>query len=437
MSAGGISYSGITNYGKVSLPSVDTWGTNMNILKDPPKSITTRRIDKVGQTSSLTEMIDDSGDRVCEAISLYARGINPSVGVSYNNHGNNGGQRTGGLNYSTNNSSSGGVIGGGIGGGSAFLPYRVMRDGAFRPDVQKPIDLLPYSRMSRVNTSAFTKKGFVDFTKKLIQPDAPCKAILDKTLRTCARPTATYRLGAPVVEAFDVKYVIKNPTKFDKRAGETGHKTQDLTSQVVYTPTKEINENPLNVHNIMAKQGSVRYVDNSHIDTDRYLQDTLHSAVQSKRSQSIQVTPIEDIMDIDIHLKDSMNISHNPNTSGYTKEESMHEDFELDRRVLSTSAIANKHKNIHKRTEIEHQAELKQNRPSVYASTNKGTSEKQITKDFNNRSYTLKPTINAGGMTGRGMKPSQNTGHEVVLRESNQTTMNRRVADLNAGRYGI
>ena len=59
-----ISYSAITNHGKVTLPSVETWGTNMNILRDPPKSIHTRRIDKVGQTSNITAMIDDSGNRV-------------------------------------------------------------------------------------------------------------------------------------------------------------------------------------------------------------------------------------------------------------------------------------------------------------------------------------------------------------------------------------
>ena len=53
MSAGGISYSGITNYGKCTLPSVESWNTNMNILRDPPKSVTTRRIDKVGETNSL------------------------------------------------------------------------------------------------------------------------------------------------------------------------------------------------------------------------------------------------------------------------------------------------------------------------------------------------------------------------------------------------
>ena len=42
MSAGGLSYSALINNGKITLPSVTTWGTNMNILRDPPKSITTR-----------------------------------------------------------------------------------------------------------------------------------------------------------------------------------------------------------------------------------------------------------------------------------------------------------------------------------------------------------------------------------------------------------
>ena len=89
------SYSGLTNYGKASLPSAEGWGSNMNILRDPPKSIHTRRLDKVGQTSDITAMIDDSGNRVCEGINVFARGVNPMVSVSYNNVGNNGGQGSG------------------------------------------------------------------------------------------------------------------------------------------------------------------------------------------------------------------------------------------------------------------------------------------------------------------------------------------------------
>jgi hypothetical protein len=79
-----ISYSGIVNYGKVTLPSVDTWSTNMNIMRDPPKSITTRKIDKVGETMAISEAIDASGDRTSEAITRYAKGVNPMVSVQYN-----------------------------------------------------------------------------------------------------------------------------------------------------------------------------------------------------------------------------------------------------------------------------------------------------------------------------------------------------------------
>ena len=75
-----LSYSSITNRGKVTLPSVDSWG-NLNIMRDPPKSITMRRIDKVGSDSTITKMQDES-DRSSECILRFARGVNPSVSVS-------------------------------------------------------------------------------------------------------------------------------------------------------------------------------------------------------------------------------------------------------------------------------------------------------------------------------------------------------------------
>jgi hypothetical protein len=140
------SYSGIVNYGKVTLPSVDSWGTNMNIMKDPPKSVHTRKIDKVGQTSAISSMIDESGDRMCEAINYYARGQNPMVAVSYGQ-----GQ------HKSNN----------ISGGEAFLPYRIIRDGAFRPPVWRQEDLLPLSRMPRVWTDVNTQPYKPIFTKRI------------------------------------------------------------------------------------------------------------------------------------------------------------------------------------------------------------------------------------------------------------------------------
>ena len=189
-----ISYHGIIGYGsgKSTLPSVETWGANMNILRDPPKSIFTRKIDRVGETSEITEMIDQGSDRACEAILTYARGVNPMVSVSYDNYGNNGGQKSGNVNQAGLN----------IGGNTqAFLPYRIMDKGAFRPPVRDQRDLLPLSRLPRTATSSFTKKGFVDFSKKTIcQSDTgdEYRAIKDSSqiLKACVRPTATYQLNS-------------------------------------------------------------------------------------------------------------------------------------------------------------------------------------------------------------------------------------------------
>ena len=127
-----LSYSAITNRGKVSLPSVDNWGSNLNILKDPPKSIHTRSKTLVGSNNDLIDEIGDSGNRIGEYINVYARGVNPFVSVTYsnNNTGMNGNGKVGNQ-------------------GQAKLPYRIMRDGAFRPPVLTQEDLLPLSRLPR------------------------------------------------------------------------------------------------------------------------------------------------------------------------------------------------------------------------------------------------------------------------------------------------
>lgn len=135
-----ISYSGIVGYGKVTLPSVENWSTNTNILRDPPKSVTTRKIDKVGETSYLTNLMAESGDRICENISYYPKGTNPMVSVSYNNKGAR----------------------------QAFLPYRIMRDGAFRPPIRGQEDLLPLSRMPRIWMTVDTQPFAPDFTKRIM-----------------------------------------------------------------------------------------------------------------------------------------------------------------------------------------------------------------------------------------------------------------------------
>ena len=463
-----ISYSGIVNYGKATLPSVEAGLGSMNILRDPPKSIHTRRIDKVGETSSITELIDTSGNRSCEVISLYARGINPSVSVDYGNAGNNGGQRVSGGGM-VNVGSTIGSSGNSMHGGQAYLPYRIVRDGAFRPPVVSPFNLLPLSRMPRVNTTARAQPGFVDFSKKLMCPGGNYKEVKEKTIKASIRPTATYKISTQAVEPFEVKYVIKNPVKFDGRAGISGVKTQDITNQINNTPVKEINTTPLATYvninqgsketekhldnskfdtgrylqdtlnsDVITNQGSgetVRYIDNSTVDTGRYLQDTLHSSIQSKRSQSIQITPIEDIMDVDVRTKDQMNISYTPLKTGNTNENHIHKDIELQKRVLTSTVAVNKHRNIYTKPGVQHQNEQKRNRPIATAMSNHGTIHRQNGLDLNSREYTLKPTISVGGMTGRGKMPLQTRSEDVYLGDTNNTVMNKKVMEMQMGRF--
>jgi len=145
MSAGGLSYSGLRTSAKVTLPSVEMWGTNMNILKDPSKSVYTRRIDKVGDTQSILEAQDESGDRICEMINVYARGVNPMVSVSYDNF--------------SNNSGGGNVFGNQT---NASLPYKVEN---VRPPVLRQEDLLPLSRLPRNWFYSYTNPSFPDLVQ--------------------------------------------------------------------------------------------------------------------------------------------------------------------------------------------------------------------------------------------------------------------------------
>lgn len=172
-----ISYSAINGRGKITLPSTEGWGTNMNILRDPPKSIMTRRVNKVGDNNSIRRTIDESDDRVMENILKFARGVNPMVGVEYRNHGGTGGGSITTAIQSQN--------------GSVKLPYRIMRDGAFRPPILRQEQLLPLSRQNRNVTSCDTNKQWLDFSKKLRECGTAenTKEVFNSLLKISSRPT--------------------------------------------------------------------------------------------------------------------------------------------------------------------------------------------------------------------------------------------------------
>lgn len=138
-----LSYSALTTSRKSTLPSVEMWNTNLNILKDPPKSIYTRRIDKVGDTQQILLQQDDAGSRINEYINVYARNTNPMVGVSYNNYGN------------TQNRN---------GRQQASLPYKVEQ---VRPPLLTQYDLQPLSRLPRDWFYAYTNPEFPNIVQNL------------------------------------------------------------------------------------------------------------------------------------------------------------------------------------------------------------------------------------------------------------------------------
>lgn len=194
-----ISYSGIIgNKGKGTLPSVESWSTDNNILRDPPKSIMTRRIDKVNDDGSLNEMFYHSGDRFAENINVYARGVNPFVSVEYGNVGIPG-----------NGNSGSGTLNGAVGKN----PYRILDRGAFRPPILRMEQLYPLSRQPRLVTQCFTNKEFVDYTKKIQCPQGPdaYRQVRNETLKSFIAPTKTVKFQEPVREHFEVKYVVEDP----------------------------------------------------------------------------------------------------------------------------------------------------------------------------------------------------------------------------------
>ena len=214
-------------------------------MKDPPKSIMTRRIDRVGQTQDITQMIDESGDRACESILVYARGRNPMVSTEYSNYGTAGGQsrqavgRSGITNSNLPSSHA---------GTQAKLPYTIMRDGAFRPPVLRQEDLMPLSRQPRVWTSSFSNPEFPAYVAKAMMPNpSEIKAINIDKLQTCARPTSQFSIEKPVlVEGFVVKSVLDNPLQTSAGTNVKGFEVESGAGSTDFS--RGVNENNLQAY---------------------------------------------------------------------------------------------------------------------------------------------------------------------------------------------
>jgi len=193
----------------VTLPSVDGFNGSLNILRDPPKSIFTKRIDKVGQNNDLNNLIDGSSDRMNEGILVYARGVNPMVSVSYNNNSNNAGSYTN------------------AGARQAYLPYRIADKGAFRPPIRSLRDLMPLSRQPRVWFEALSNPGFIDYAKKKHIP-TKFRVIKDSLKLEEIKPNYSIKIEKPILENYKMQNEIND--KHISIEALSGHRTMDLSN---------------------------------------------------------------------------------------------------------------------------------------------------------------------------------------------------------------
>jgi hypothetical protein len=465
-----LSYSAITNRGKITLPSVDNWGTNLNILKDPPKSIHTRYKATVGSNNDVLEEVGDSGNRIAEYINVFARGVNPSVSVSYSNTGSN----------NSGNMSVGGQT-------HAKLPYRIMRDGAFRPPIYTQEDLLPGSRLPRVKTEAHTNIMNVDYSKKLFDQEQQenSRQIKDDVLHTFVRPTAVYKIDKPQDQTYDVKFSIKEVIK--KGSVSSGFGCKNIVQTEVKIPTAEIIKNNLhadvrvnmgdtrkfinnnefytekyiqnsNAHSVQTNVGTNKnYVsfDSDSFDADRYLQDSNNHSVQTNIGTNKNYVSFDsDSFDADRYIQDVnvINASTNPNSNNhYTlineiadlsdlpikantmvistnapiskkdKINYIHSDIELQRNMPEYSAVSSKTENIYKMIQHTNDIELERNTPiTSFVSNIVGKSS----VDNNSKDARLNPKIHAGSFSIPANVPTISRSEKMNI-DSEKSRLNR------------
>jgi len=397
-----ISYSGLTSYGKASMPSVESWGTNMNILKDPPKSLYTRRIVKVGQTSEITEMIDESGNRNAECILPFARGVNPMVSVSYQNNGK-------GANV------------------QASLPYKVHSD-AFRPPVRTQYDLLPLSRLPRVWTTAFSKPGFVDFSKKMRQCGNAqnTKETKNQILKKSVHPTAVYKIETPLKAPMETKYAV-NETLL-KKSYTAPISTSDNTMRINGRAGGHTRLDALHA-SAQTNLGINRDTSQGGIDTSAYVQDNLLASAHTNLGINRDMS--QGGIDASAFVQDSLLSSAHTNASRPLNSNAIdyfHDLPDLQRTIPEYSATTNIRQNQDHRQQHEYQKELERVLPMAEAFSN---TRRQGDTNVSARETFTRDRPSRGGFDPRGQMPKLGRIQELpAVYESDKSVMDKKVSEM-------
>ena len=435
----------------VTLPSVESWGTNNNIIKDPPKSIVTRRIDKVGETQNLVEWVDESGDRICEGINLYPRGVNPFVAVSYDNFSNNAGIKGNLTNISSKTQVS--------------LPYKVMRDGVFRPPIQNQRDLLPLSRQNRLLSSQYTNPEFIDFSKTRQCDTLEQRAIKEDVIKTCIRPTAVFTLEKPI-EPFNINHsIVDSPLKYNVNGTVRGF---DNSVVNVLEPSKGAN-NINNTAFACTNLGSngMQAKNEVNMMTNKFIQNVNYQDIISNPSLNIQTKDLREVsyLDENRYIKDALQGEFNTNMKGYEqdnnfdfnddryikeksyldyttpmkgveKQNILSDHIELQRRLPTWEATTNQSDyNIYKNIEYENEIQLERNIPLTCATTNVADINTLGDIDVGSRNFKLPRVLPVGGFEGKATMPQLERNYEGESLNQERNKFNKKVFSMFEGRY--
>lgn len=348
----------------LTLPSVDCGLGSINILKDPPRSIVTTYKPKVGDTSQITEAIDNSGDRVCEAINVYSRGINPMVSCDYGNSGTNGGQVR--FRYGANQP-------GAINSGASYLPYRVNRDSAFRPPIQTQYDLLPLSRLPRLVTRASTNYGseLTNIVNYLTKCKTDMKSIKEKLLQAISVPVATFNIERP------------------QPRSTLGEIRKDLAKACATANVSATVERPQEATTCGNIQAKTNYSVDSNMNQQKYHiglntvpergvnNNKRYSTIDTKVFKNVALNAIDSKGNLSLRVRNGVQTPFTTNVSGSERCGDMSRELALDR-----------------------------NRPMASMQCNPSQRGVDINSNINDRTAKLAPRAPRGGFLNDGFKPS-------------------------------
>lgn len=411
---------------KLTLPSVEEWTSDLGIVKDPPRGYFTRQNWKVSDTQNIVETIDDSGDRIGECINNYARGINPMVGVSYNNSTNNAGT------FKNNFSNISGI------GQQASSVNKIQN---FRPPIFTNIELLPLSRLPRKAVSIEPVFQATDWTKsKYTQNEF--RQIKKDIFNIDVKPTAITKLsnGVNISEPFQLKYNVITDDKI-KVSAESGILKKANIIQNNRVQTKGVQDNYTEVHARTNISDNTKYIPNinnidtgkytqelnnvsvvsnisdknyiptlnlNNIDTGKYTQELNNVSVVSNISDKLNnKTSLFELADFNIKVKDNVLSTYDYVTpmKGYEMnsiENYNEQDYDLDRAIPLYSAETNISDNkVYKKIDYINEIELERNTPLTHIETMKIQNDNPNNMNINARIFNrLHDTLTLGEFNG-------------------------------------